>query len=117
MPLRGNCFWRRSSCARASSNFAWLARLDPTDRRFAELVEAAVALGGRTGAEVIDQRGVVVTATERERVLLPGRFVDVYLRRLAVREPVTAIATPSAQPDSEPYLVAFTPLKNAPWPA
>jgi signal transduction histidine kinase len=87
--------------------------VDPTNRRFAELVGASVSLGGRTGAEVIDRRGVVVTATERERVLLPGRFVDVYLRRLQAREP--AVATAASQPDAERYLIAFVPLTNAPW--
>jgi signal transduction histidine kinase len=89
--------------------------IDPTNRRLAELVEASLSIGGRTGAELVDQRGTVVAATERERVLLPGRVASLYLTRLQARQPGTAIAPAAGQPDGEPYLVAFTPLKNAPW--
>lgn len=89
--------------------------VDPTSRRLAELVEASLALGGRTAAEVVDQHGVVVAATARERALLPGRFVDMYMLQLRAREVGTAIAPPSADPAGERHLIVFTPLKNAPW--
>ena len=90
--------------------------IDPTNPRFTELVDASLSLGGDATAEVVDQFGVVVASTQRERSLLPGQFPDLYTARLAARIPGWEAATPPEGPNAgEPFLVAFAPLQRAPW--
>lgn len=90
--------------------------VDPTNPRFTELVEASLSLGGDANAEVVDQLGVVVAATQRERTLLPGQFPELYAARLSARIPGWEAATPSDGPYAgERFLVAFAPLQRAPW--
>jgi signal transduction histidine kinase len=92
------------------------ALVDPTNPRFTELVEASVSLGGRSSAEVVDQFGVVVAASMRERTLSSGAFPELYAQQRAAGRAGTALAFPTDGPEIDArYLVAYTPLKHAPW--
>jgi signal transduction histidine kinase len=86
--------------------------IDPTNPRFADLVEAAQTIGGGTSGEVVDQFGTVVIASQRERTLLPGQHPDFYRTQLAARAPATHRGDDSG---NDPQLVVFAPLQRAPW--
>ncbi|TAK20456.1 MAG: HAMP domain-containing histidine kinase [Chloroflexota bacterium] len=85
--------------------------VDPTSPLFVELVEAARAMDDGIVAEVVDQFGTVVSATQRERTLLPAAF--------PVLAPGAAgtgqIARPIGISGDEPFLVVRVPLERAPW--
>lgn len=88
---------------------------DPTNPRFGELVESARSLGGDTTAEVVDQAGLVVASSQRERTLLPGRYPVLNREWARSREPGTALVLPMGEGTADRHLVAMLPLRLAAW--
>lgn len=90
--------------------------IDPSNARFTDIVAASRSISPLTTAEVVDQFAVVVTATQRERVILPGQFVDLYLAGLRTQEPAISnnVLIPG-EAAGEGHLVVFVPLRRAPW--
>lgn len=89
--------------------------VDPTSPRFVELVGAAGALDGRTIAEVVDQFGTVVAASQRERALLPTSFPATLAHLGEQRRTGIDRALSANDLAGGTHLVAYAPLSRASW--
>lgn len=92
--------------------------LDMTSPLLNELVEQSRRLGTTGHADLVDERGLVLASTEATHLLEAGDHPDFYLRVGATREAsVERVAheTEETEDQSSWHVMAYAPLRNAPW--
>lgn len=93
--------------------------LDLAEPLVTDLVEPARVLGPTGHADLVDERGVVVASTNPSHVLQPGDHPDLYeaaaRTRLPIVERVAHEFDESSFDTSAWHVMAYSPLRVAPW--
>ncbi|MEE9228213.1 MAG: cache domain-containing protein [Acidimicrobiia bacterium] len=96
-----------------------VALLDLSEPLVTDLIEPAAGLGPSGHADLVDERGLVLASTHPGHVLTAGDHPDFYTRMAQLRtssvERVAAIPEPQSLDRSPWHLMAYAPLRNAPW--
>lgn len=84
-----------------------------------DLVEPARRLGATGHADLVDERGIVLASTEHDHVMTPGDHPDFYRgmaeTRAATVERVAHEPSDVDSDQSRQHVMAYAPLRNAPW--
>lgn len=93
--------------------------LDLTEPLVTDLVEPARILGSTGHADLVDERGLVLASTNPTHVLQPGDHPDLYdavaRHRAPTVERVAHGADAASLDQSEWHVMAYAPLRIAPW--
>jgi hypothetical protein len=93
--------------------------LDLTEPLVTDLVEPARILGSTGHADLVDERGLVLASTNPNHVLQPGDHPDLYnavaLDRVRTVKRVTHGADTASLDRSKWHVMAYAPLRVAPW--
>lgn len=93
--------------------------VDLAEPLIADLVMPAARLGPTGHADLVDERGIVLASTEPGHVMTEGDHPDFYAEAGAGRVPIVANVAHDLDPhtlDRSPrHVMAYAPLRNAPW--
>lgn len=93
--------------------------VDLTEPLIADLVMPAARLGLTGHADLLDERGLVLASTEAGHVMTPGDHPEFYGRAVAERIPVVEDVVHELDANSldrsPRHIMAYAPLRNAPW--
>ncbi len=93
--------------------------LDLAEPLIADLVEPAKLLAASGHADLVDERGLVLTSTEHVHILTSGDHPEFYERMAKVRS--ASVERVQHEPDEQSsdqsrwHIMAYAPLRNAPW--
>jgi hypothetical protein len=93
--------------------------LDLAEPLVTDLVQPARVLGPTGHADLVDERGIVVASTNPPHVLQPGDHPDLYEAAARTRLPIVKRVThefdESSLDTSTWHVMAYSPLRVAPW--
>ncbi len=93
--------------------------VDLTDPFITDLIQPARRLGNTGHADLVDERGLVLASTDPSLVLTPGDHPEFYEEmaqlRLATLGKVTHSPDPGELDQSAMHVMAYAPLREAPW--
>ncbi len=93
--------------------------VDLTDPFITDLIQPARRLGNTGHADLVDERGLVLASTDPSHVLTPGDHPEFYVEmaqlQLATLRKVAHSPDPGDVDQSAVHVMAYAPLREAPW--